>query len=194
VAALTKRLDADEVSFWNRFYSGTRPRFNTQPNQLLVDAVQGRDPGQALDVAMGQGRNSVFLAQQGWAVTGFDLSTRALEIAQQQAEEAGVKIHTVLAKDQDFDFGKDQWDLIALLYLMEKRSFARAREALKPGGLVIVEGFHQDVRGPSVRFTSEELLERFAGFQILHYEEVEDRADWGNRKVRLVRLVAQKPL
>jgi 2-polyprenyl-3-methyl-5-hydroxy-6-metoxy-1,4-benzoquinol methylase len=108
VAALTKRLDADEASFWNRFYSGTRPRFNSKPNQLLVDAVAGRDPGQALDVAMGQGRNSVFLAQQGWAVTGFDLSTRALEIAQQQAEEAGVKIHTVLAKDLDFDFGKEQ--------------------------------------------------------------------------------------
>jgi 2-polyprenyl-3-methyl-5-hydroxy-6-metoxy-1,4-benzoquinol methylase len=194
VAALGRRLDADEASFWNRLYSSARPRFNTKPNQLLARAVQERDPGKALDVEMGQGRNAVFLAQQGWAVTGFDLSSKALEIAQQQAQEAGVEIRAVLAKDQDFDFGTEQWDLIALLYVMEKRSLVRTRNALKPGGLVVVEGFHQDMQGPSVRYASEELLARFAGFRILHCEEVVDTADWGNRKVRLVKLVAQKPL
>ena len=126
-------------------------------------------------------------------MTGFDFSPKALDLAQQHAKQAGVTIHTVLSKDEDFPFGKEQWDLIALLYPMEKRSYAKVREALKPGGLVVVEGFHQDVHGPAVRYASNELLNRFAGFTILYYEDAVGLADWGQHEVRLVKLIAQKP-
>ena len=55
-----------------------------------MDAVQGRKPGRALDIGMGQGRNAVFLATQGWDVTGFDPSTEAVRIAKANADKSGV--------------------------------------------------------------------------------------------------------
>src|SRR5579862_4295171 len=193
IAGLSRRLDADESAFWDKIYAQSAEPFNALPNHLLVQAVKGVNPGKALEVEMGQGRNSLFLAQKGWDVTGFDFSPKALDLAQQHAKRAGVTIHTVLSKDEDFPFGREQWDLIAFLYPMEKRSYAKVREALKPGGLVVVEGFHQDVHGPAVRYASNELLNRFAGFTILYYEDAVGLADWGQHEVRLVKLIAKKP-
>jgi SAM-dependent methyltransferase len=191
--SLSRRLDAEEAEFWSKIYAEGTIKFNLSPNQLLVRAVKGVKPGRALDVEMGQGRNSLYLAQRGWDVTGFDFSPKALEFAERNAHAAGVTVHTVLAKDEDFPFGHEQWDLMAFLYPMEKRSYARAREALKPGGLVVVEGFHQDVHGPAGRYASNELLDRFAGFTILYYEDAVGLADWGMHELRVVKLIAQKP-
>jgi SAM-dependent methyltransferase len=193
LASLSRRLDSEEAAFWDKIYSQPIPGYDPLPNKLLVRAVKGVKPGKALDVGMGQGRNAVFLAQHGWDVSGFDISKKALDLAQQHAKEAGVTIRTVLGKDKNFGFGEEQWDLIALLYPMEKRSFAKARDALKPGGLILVEGFHQDVHGPAVKYASNELLDRFSGFIILYYEDAIDVADWGKQEVRLVKLIAQKP-
>ncbi len=193
IVGLSRRLDADESAFWDKIYAQSAEPFNALPNHLLVQAVQGVNPGKALEVEMGQGRNSLLLAKLGWDVTGFDFSPKALALAQEHAKQAGVTIRTVLSKDEDFQFGKEQWDLIALLYPMEKRSYAKVCEALKPGGLVVVEGFHQDVHGPAVRYASNELLNRFAGFTILYYEDGVGLADWGQHEVRLVKLIAQKP-
>ena len=193
ITALSHRLDADEAAFWSKIYSDRNPGFNTSPNRLLQDAIRGRKPGRALDVEMGQGRHAIFLAEQGWEVTGFDFSPKALELAQQQAKKAGLKIETVLSKDDAFDFGKDRWDLMVFLYPMEKRSYGKAREALAPGGIVVVEGFHQEVKGAAIRYASNELLQRFDGFIILYYEDSVGLADWGKTELRLVKLVAQKP-
>ena len=76
-----------EKDRWNRVYSSSQPIFNNSPNALLVDAVRGRRPGTALDLGMGQGRNALFLAQQGWTVTGVDISDVALSQARLQAEK-----------------------------------------------------------------------------------------------------------
>lgn len=67
------RTDRDEGVFWSeRFRAGTG--FNLKPNRLLVETVKEIKPGHALDVGMGQGRNAIYLAQQGWEVTGIELS------------------------------------------------------------------------------------------------------------------------
>jgi len=70
-----------EVDRWNRILTAEKPRFNTAPNQFLVDMAKGRKPGTALDVGMGQGRNGIWLAQQGWDVTGFDPAEKAVALA-----------------------------------------------------------------------------------------------------------------
>ena len=74
-------------------------------------------PGFTLTVTldMGQGRNSMYLARHGWEVTGFDVSKVGLEEAARHAASAGVHIKTVLASDEEFDFGRNRWDLIAIL-------------------------------------------------------------------------------
>ena len=64
---------------------------------------------------MGQGRNAIYLAKQGWRVTGFDVSKAGLVEAQRLAKLAGVSIQTVLASDEEFDFRTEQWDLVAIL-------------------------------------------------------------------------------
>jgi SAM-dependent methyltransferase len=167
--------------------------FNTQPNQLLVEAVKNRSPGRALDVAMGQGRNAVYLATQGWEVTGFDVSAIGIRAAEQLANSRSVRIAAIHSSDTDFDFGKERWDLIALIYAIEKRSVYRIRSALKPGGLVVIEAGHKSASGAPFEYDSDELLAIFKGFRTIRYEEPTDRSDWGDEPIRLVRLIAEKP-
>ena len=73
-----------ERQFWNdRFRVGIG--FNHEPNKLLVDTIKGRKPGTALDVAMGQGRNAIYLASQGWKTTGVDISDEGMRQARDAA-------------------------------------------------------------------------------------------------------------
>jgi SAM-dependent methyltransferase len=183
----------DEATLYDRVYA-ERPTFNTEPNAWLVAAVEGLTPGRALDVAMGQGRNALFLASKGWDVTGFDPSAVGLARAREEAARRTLKIATVHASDEEFDFGVARWDLIAIIYSLEKRSVRRVHDAVKPGGMVVVEAGHTDQSGTPFEYESNELLQIFSsGFRVLHYEEVVARHDWGDDKpVRLVRLVAQK--
>jgi hypothetical protein len=102
-------------------------------------------------------------------------------------------VRTILASDEEFDFGTGQWDLIALIYPIEKRSVYRIRQALKPGGLVVVECSHKEATNAPFEYDVNELLEIFAGFRILKYEDTPGDHEWARRKLRLVRLVAQKP-
>jgi SAM-dependent methyltransferase len=183
----------DEGTHYDKTYAGL-PEFQTAPTRLLVDAVDGLTPGRALDVGMGQGRNALFLAQRGWTVTGFDVSTVGLAKASTAAAAHGLSLDAVHASDEEFDFGRERWDLIAILYALEKRSVFRVKEALRPGGLVVVEGAHRDASGGDWEFESNELLRIFEGFTILKYEDLVGAYDWAPGKpVRMVRLVARKP-
>src|SRR5579871_2179942 len=125
--------------FWSKIFGGNHPIFTEQPNALLVSAVQDRKPGRALDFGMGQGRNTIFLAMQGWDVTGFDPAEEAVRIANRNAASAGVKIHAMVARDDQFDFGASQWDLIVVTYVRDltARDAALFQRALKPGGIVV---------------------------------------------------------
>jgi 2-polyprenyl-3-methyl-5-hydroxy-6-metoxy-1,4-benzoquinol methylase len=186
-------LAHDEGTLYDRVYSSP-PEFRTEPNRLLVEAVAGLTPGRALDVGMGQGRNALFLARQGWKVTGFDVSAVGLATARAAATAQGVSIHAVHASDEEFSFGQSEWDLIAILYAIEKRSVFRVKEALRPGGVVVVEAAHRDASGADWEFQSNELLGIFDGFTILKYEDTMASYDWAPGKtLRMVRLVARKP-
>jgi|SRR5580704_9331088 2-polyprenyl-3-methyl-5-hydroxy-6-metoxy-1,4-benzoquinol methylase len=172
--------------FWSKIFGGDKPIFSEQPNALLVSAIQGRKPGRALDFGMGQGRNAVFLAQQGWDVTGFDPAEEAVRIANRNAASVGVKIRTVVARDDQFGFAVSQWDLIVVTYVRDltRRDAAVFQRALKPGGMVVYEN------GSS---PDNALLEAFLGFRIARFEDVEAIADWNREeKHRVQRLIAEK--
>jgi len=181
----------DEGAFYDGIYSKP-PKFQTLPSALLAEAIRNRPPGKALDVDMGQGRNSICLARHGWNVTGFDVSRAGLAEAARLAASAGVHIKTVLASDEEFDFGSDRWDLIAILYPPEKRSVYKARNALKPGGVVVVECSHKEPGDKSFGLETNELLKIFDGFRILKYEDKPGVHEWSGKNVRLVRLIAEK--
>lgn len=190
--------DAGDAATWDSAFLVSES-FSRKPNRLLTQAVAGVKPGVALDVGMGQGRNAVWLASQGWQVTGFDVAGEGLRLAREQASAEGVKIETIYAADRDFDFGKDRWDLIAFIYSPLRDLEARAFAGLKPGGMVVAEAFGN--AGDPARASQgvfygpgemRALFEK-AGFKVIRYEEPIDTADYGLDKVPLVRLVAVKP-
>jgi len=173
---------------WDKVFAGDHPIFVETPTPLVVSAIENRKPGAALDVGMGQGRNSVYLAARGWDVTGFDPSDEGIRIAQSNAEKAGVKIHAVVSRDDEFDYGAELWDLIVMTYVKDltaddARMFWRA---LKPGGIVVyVNGAGED----------NAVLKALLGFRILRFEDVETSSDWNpERKTREQRLIAEKDL
>ena len=187
-------------AMFNNIYSSDRVGFSVKPNALLVAAVEGRAPGRALDVAMGQGRNAVFLALKGWAVTGFDVSDTGLEIARRNAAQAGASLHAVLSSDAGFDFGTDRWDLVVLAYapvpLTRPEYVARLRGALRPGGLVVVESFASDAAAPARRpvdIDPAQLRSAFGDFVVHRMEDTVAQADWGEAPTRLARMVAERP-
>lgn len=189
------RAEADR---WNRFLTAEKPRFNTKPNAFLVEMVKNRKPGSALDVGMGQGRNSIWLAQQGWDVTGFDPAEKAVALAKENAGRMGVHLKTEIKRMEDFDFGERRWDLILLSYVGGRGLTDTVQKALKPGGLVVIEGFHRDATkdgpiGAAVVFDTGELPPIFPQLRVVRYEEPVADADFGLIKVRLVRYCAEKP-
>ena len=198
IAVIEDRLQQAENARWNRVLTAAVPRFNTKPNAFLVEMTRGVSPGKALDVGMGQGRNALYLAQQGWTVTGFDPADKAVAAAQAQAKQLGVALNALVLRDDQFDFGKDRWDLIVLSYVGAREFVPRVYDALTPGGMVVVEAFHRDSTkngpiGGAVVFDTNELLKLFERFRILRYEDTEAVADFGLHAERLVRLCAQKP-
>jgi len=186
-----------EAEHWNRYFKAEHPTFNTKPNGFLVEMLKGRQPGDALDVAMGQGRNAIWLAQQGWDVTGFDIADDAVAIAKENAARLGVKIKTEIKRIEDFEFGQNRWDLIVLSYAGCGQLVDKVQRALKPGGILVEEAFHVDATrnhriGGSICGTGE-LPHLFQTLRTVHYEEPVAIPDFAQEPMRVVRFCAEKP-
>lgn len=190
-----RRLEAER---WNTFFTAEKPRFNIMPNVFLTQIAEPRPPGTALDVGMGQGRNSLWLARQGWQVTGFDPAVQALAIARQNAAALGLTINAVEGRDDTFDWGENRWDLILLSYAgCAAENVPRIERALRPGGVLVVEAFHTDAArqfkiGGSL-CAQGQLPHMFQGLRTIHYEEPVALPDFGQARMRIVRFAAEKP-
>jgi SAM-dependent methyltransferase len=192
-----------ERKAYDEIYSTKRDLFSTEPNAFMVRTIAGRKPGlsggsRALDVAMGQGRNALWLASQGWDVTGFDISPVAIDEARKEAARRGLRIETLVIPYEQFDWGKEKWDLIVFSYFFPQAALRKVWDSLKPGGLILVEGFHIDtarVRPVGGGYRDNELFRVLKDYRMLVYEDVQDRQEWGRPYAatnRLVRVLAQK--
>jgi SAM-dependent methyltransferase len=198
IAALKAIGDRAEIERWNRILTAPDPAFNTSPNAFLVAVTKGLKPGRSLDVGMGQGRNTIYLAQQGWDSVGFDPADRAVAAARERAAALGVTITTQVARAEAFEWGESRWDLIVLSYVGAREYAAKVARALRPGGMVVVEGFHRDTTktrpiGGAVVFDTNELLQLFAPLRVVRYEDTDAVGDFGRFDSRVVRLAAVKP-
>jgi SAM-dependent methyltransferase len=199
IARLRAIGDRAEIERWNRILTAPKPGFNTAPNAFLVAMTKGLTPGRSLDVGMGQGRNTIYLAQQGWDSVGFDPADRAVAAAQEQAQKLGVTMTTQVARAEEFDWGESKWDLIVLSYVGAREYVTQVLRALRPGGMVIVEGFHRDATktrsiGGAVVFDTNELPQLFAKLRLVRYEDVDAPGDFGGMEpTRVVRLAATRP-
>lgn len=194
-----ERPDGWRVMF-NNIYTSKNPGHAAEPNAWLVSTVESRKPGRALDIGMGQGRNSVFLALKGWDVTGFDLSDEGIAAARRNADRAAVKINAIVGTEDAFDYGTERWDLIVFVYepfpITTAAYVQRLHRSLRPGGLIVIEGFGEDETAknrPTTAIDPARLLAAFKDFRLLHYQDVVGIPDWGGPKPRrLVRMVAEK--
>lgn len=168
-------MDASE---WDERYAAAELVWSAEPNRFLPDLVDGLSPGTALDVACGEGRNAVWLAEHGWAVTGVDFSSVAIEKAERIADRAGVTVEYLVADLTDWQPDR-HFDLIIEFYLQvpaEQRSLIHRRlaQALAPGGRFIVVAHHPDnltegVGGPQypdVLYRAEEVEQDVSGFLV----------------------------
>jgi len=134
-------MEADRIKWNQRFgsedtYLGERPSpFLTQEIERLRRLAPGK---RALDIACGEGRNSVFLAQQGFLVTGLDISDVGLGKAARRAAEAGVAVDFRQVDLDGYRF-TEQFDLIINFNFLLRELIPELVRALSPGGLLIVD-------------------------------------------------------
>jgi SAM-dependent methyltransferase len=176
-----------EADYWNRYFTDGKSNFNRAPNGFLAEVVKGMKPGAALDYGMGQGRNALYLAGLGWQVWGFDPAGAAVAAAQQRAKELGLTLHTETVRDNEYDFGKERFDLILFSWTMPVISVQKVIDSLKPGGIVVME-CAADFVGRNG------MLQKFDALRIMRYEIVRATADFYNRReTEVLRMVAKKP-
>ena len=165
-----------------------------------MESVSGLEPGNALDVGAGQGRNAVWLAQQGWDVTGIDISGVGLAVAAANAEKVGTPIKTAKTTYLDFDFGTEQWDLIVMILswapMSDPAFIARLNASLRPGGVIVFEHVLETEKQSFPAYVQglppNALLTHFKDFHIQKYEEGVWPGDWGGPPAELVRMIARK--
>ncbi|MEO8551454.1 MAG: methyltransferase domain-containing protein [Kofleriaceae bacterium] len=176
-----------EAATWNQIFHN-KLGFEHAPNKLLVTYAGKHPPGTAVDVAMGQGRNAIYLASQGWSVTGVDISDEGVRQARDTASAQALKLDAVVADVTTYDYGTAKWDLVAMIYAYPALSkIVELQRATKPGGLFVYEFFaDDDAPKPG------ELANRFAGWEILKDEIVEDVPDWRTDRAKIQRFVARK--
>ena len=172
-------------SLWDARYEAKGALWGAEPNQFLAEIADVMEPGTALDLGCGQGRNSFWLASRGFTVTGLDLSPVAIEQARAVAVEFDVDVSFESVDLTTWDPAGRVWDLVVLTYLhlSEKRRpvvHDAAKRAVAPGGRVVVIAHHLDnfengVGGPPVPellFTEQQLAGDFAELEILRNEKV----------------------
>lgn len=131
---------------WDERYAQAGYAYGTEPNDFLVAHATQIPPGRVLCLAEGQGRNAVWLAQQGYAVTAVDLFAVGLAKAQQLAAERGVSITTVQADLAEYVIEQDAWDGIVSIFchlpvLARQRLYGQVATGLRPGGVFLLEAY-----------------------------------------------------
>ena len=124
---------------WDARYTGRELVWSAEPNRFLVAEVDGLAPGRALDLACGEGRNAIWLAEQGWTVTGVDFSAVGLDKARRLAEARQVSVQWERADVTEYEPPADGFDLVIVMYLhlpapARRRALGLASGGVAPGG------------------------------------------------------------
>lgn len=176
-----------EASFWNERYSGNSHHYGTTPNAFLVDCVAHIPPGPVLCLGEGEGRNAVFIAGRGHAVTAADQSAVGLEKASRLAAERGTSLTTTVADLGTFAIAPGAWAAVVSIFVhlppsVRRAVHGRAAAGLQPGGVIILEAYTPaqvqfrtggPVQQPELLMTLADLTEDFAGLELLIGREIE---------------------
>ncbi len=184
--------DQDQVR-WDQKYATEKYLFGREAIPFLQHHISLLPKGSVLDVAMGEGRNGVFLATKGFQVTGVDISEEGLKKATALATELGTTITTQVADLENYDIPKNTFDVIICTYYLQRNLFSKIAAALKPGGMALIETYtldhlqHRPTFNKAYLLKPNELLAMLSGLRVLRYQEV----DTG--KEAFASILAQKP-
>jgi tellurite methyltransferase len=149
-----------------------------RPAQFLVENIDLLTRGRTLDVAMGAGRNAIYLAREGFQVEGVDISSEAVKEALSSAREAGVSIQIRMEDLEKIPyFEEEAYDLVICFNYLQRSLLPEMKNWVKPGGMVVYETFIVDQvrfgkpRNPDHLLRHQELLHTFREFRVLRYRE-----------------------
>lgn len=170
---------------WDERYAERELLWSATPNRFLVSEVEGLRPGRALDLACGEGRNAIWLAERGWRVTAVDFSRVAIERAGRLAAERGVEVDFLCADLLAYEPPVRTFDLVAVFYLQLPADelspvLARAAEAVAAGGTLLVVGHdlvnltegYGGPKDPAVLFTPDDVVRAASGLAVERAERV----------------------
>lgn len=151
---------------------------DNEPAEFLIENIHLLPRGKVLDIAMGDGRNAIYMASMGFNVEGVDISEDAVNAANEHAKMAGVHIVTKVADLEDnYPIEKNTYDVIICFHYLQRSLMGQIKDALKSGGIIVYETFTVDQaqfgkpRNPDHLLKYNELLEYFRDFRCLRYRE-----------------------
>jgi SAM-dependent methyltransferase len=168
---------------WDERYRADELIWKVEPNRFLVEEVAGLVPGRALDLACGEGRNALWLAERGWQVTAVDFSAVGLEKARRLASERDLELLLVEADVLEWEPPAASFDLVIVMYLhlpatVRRRALQAAASGLAPGATLLVVGHDstnllEGVGGPqdpAVLFSPQDIVGDLGGLEIVRAE------------------------
>jgi 2-polyprenyl-3-methyl-5-hydroxy-6-metoxy-1,4-benzoquinol methylase len=150
-----------------------------EPVDFLREHLEELPRGAALDLAMGEGRNAVFLARHGFNVTGIENSPSAIAKARERAAKEGVELTTIQADLEHYRLPAAEFDVVLCFYYLQRNLFGPMAAALKPGGALVMQTYTveqlQFACGPRRRehlLEPNELYRSFRRLRLAYYREV----------------------
>ncbi|ANH05723.1 MAG: SAM-dependent methyltransferase [Bradyrhizobium sp.] len=190
---------------WDRRFEREDYLFGTEPNAFLASQAFRLKPGmKVLAVADGEGRNGVWLAEHGLDVVSIDASTVGLAKARELARRRGVTLQTVLADLAQWEWEPETYDLVVAIFVqfappeLRRKMFEGFHTCLKPGGLLIMQGY--GTGGPPHAdhlYTQDLLIRSFGHWEIRHlraHDSVIEEGAGHSGMSALIDLVAEKAM
>lgn len=198
------------MNHWNTRFQTENYVYGREPNVFLTEFQKKiKVSGDALAIAEGEGRNAVYLAEQGMKVTAWDYAESGLAKTNKLAEERGVVVSTELVDLNEANWSKDKWDEIVCIFghlptELRQKTLQGVKEAVKPGGYFLTEVYsHYQIPyksgGPQEQdflYKPEEFLKIFAEWRIIHFfmgEVARHEGELHNGLSHVIQFVGRKP-
>ena len=183
---------------WDMKYLERKPDLNQGPNTILKKYLRILPKGRALDLAAGEGRNALFLAENGFEAEAVDVSPVAITRVRKSAKVRGVKVKAVVADLDTYRIPPGHYDVILNFYFLDRHLIPRIKKGLKKGGMVVFETYTAEQKklgtgGPGQDkyvLKPNELLRLFRDFHVLFYREGVFKE--GGKRRAIASLIAQK--
>jgi SAM-dependent methyltransferase len=170
----------EDREIWDKRYDTEEYLFGREPNTFLKEHINLLPKGKALELAMGEGKDAVFLAKNGYEVDGCDISEVAIKKADKLAEENSVKINALVVDLEKYEIPEGKYDLITCFYYLQGSLIPQMKKGLRVGGMIVYEtytidnlklGFPYGPKNEAFLLKHNELLDFFRDFRVLYYRE-----------------------